>query len=89
MGYAVAAFEIENAPESTEEEAASEIVREEDREIGGAPGGSPAWPPRPGDDPIVALARASVESIVAHGHRLPPSRRRTPKSSPAGAPAPS
>ena len=71
VGYAVAAFEIENAPESTEEEAASEIVREEDREIGGAPGGSPAWPPRPGDDPIVALARASVESIVAQGTVFP------------------
>lgn len=71
MGYAVAAFEIEDAPESTEEEAASEIVREEDREIGGAPGGSPAWPPRPGDDPIVALARASVESIVARGTVFP------------------
>lgn len=76
VGYAVAAFEIEDAPESTEEEAA-EIVREEDREIGGAPGGSPAWPPRPGDDPIVALARASVESIVARGTVFPPSRRRT------------
>ena len=69
-GYAVAAFEIEDAPESTEEEAA-EIVREEDRESGGARGGSPAWPPHPGDDPIVALARASVESIVAQGTVLP------------------
>lgn len=71
VGYAVAAFEIEDAPESTEEEAAAEIVREEDREIGGARGGSPAWPPHPGDDPIVALARASVESIVAQGTVLP------------------
>ena len=54
VGYAVAAFEIENAPESTEEEAASEIVREEDREIGGAPAvrrrgrrapeTTPSWP---------------------------------------------
>ena len=54
VGYAVAAFEIENAPESTEEEAASEIVREEDREIGGllavrrrgrrAPETTPSWP---------------------------------------------
>ena len=71
VGYAVAAFEIEDAPESTEEEEAAEIVREEDREIGGARGGSPAWPPHPGDDPIVALARASVESIVAQGTVLP------------------
>ena len=71
VGYAVAAFEIEDAPESTEEEAASEIVREEDREISGTPGSSPAWPPHPGDDPIVALARASVESIVAQGTVFP------------------
>lgn len=71
VGYAVAAFEIEDAPGSTEEEAASEIVREEDREISGTPGGSPAWPPHPGDDPIVALARASVESIVAQGTVFP------------------
>ncbi|MFR7403707.1 MAG: AMMECR1 domain-containing protein [Coriobacteriaceae bacterium] len=46
-------------------------MREEDREIGGARGGSPAWPPHPGDDPSVALARASVESIVAQGTVLP------------------
>ena len=71
VGYAVAVFEIENTPESTEEEAASEIVREEDREIDTAPSGRAAWPPHPGDDPIVALARASVESIVAQGTVFP------------------
>lgn len=67
VGYAVAAFEIEDAPESTEEEAADEIVREENRRIDAAPDGAAAWPPRPGDDPIVALARASVESVVGRG----------------------
>lgn len=71
VGYAVAAFEIEDAPGSIEEEAASEIVREEDREIDTAPSGRAAWPPHPGDDPIVALARASVESIVARGAVFP------------------
>ncbi|WP_451917387.1 AmmeMemoRadiSam system protein A [Adlercreutzia rubneri] len=73
VGYAVAAFEIEDAPESTEEETASEIVRKEDRAKSATRVSveDAAWPPRAGDDPIVTLARASVESIVGRGTVLP------------------
>ncbi|MCI9261418.1 AmmeMemoRadiSam system protein A [uncultured Adlercreutzia sp.] len=57
VGYGVAAFEVEKAPTSTEAEAATEIREEEEhgRDI----------------DPLVALARASVESIVRDGRVLP------------------
>ena len=57
VGYAVAAFEVENAPGDTEAEVAAEIREREERgrDI----------------DPLVALARASVESIVRDGRVLP------------------
>lgn len=77
VGYAVAAFEVEDAPESTEEEVVEEGRLKSPPTEGGEEGadraesaGSAAWPPRSGDDSLVALARASVESIVRTGEVL-------------------
>ena len=72
VGYAVAAFEIEDAPGSTEEEAAAEIVREEDREIGAAPGGCAGL--------AAAPRRRPWPSWPSPGRAWSPSSRRAPSS---------
>lgn len=57
VGYAVAAFEVENVAGDTEAEVAAEVHEQEERgrDI----------------DPLVALARASVEHVVNTGQPLP------------------
>ena len=57
VGYAVAAFEVETCPGNTETEVAAELYESEEdgRNV----------------DPLVALARASVESVVSTGTVLP------------------
>ena len=74
VGYAVAAFELEDAPASTEDEVRWEVTAAEDRQAEAEEAAAaipPAWPPQPGDDPLVALARASVEHVVRTGRPLP------------------
>ena len=81
VGYAVAAFRVESVPSSTEDEVEREIRESTVRDIEGldrqaahsvaAEPSAESWPPQKGDDPLVALARASVESIVGAGTILP------------------
>lgn len=59
VGYAVAAFEVEAGPSSTEEEVEVELR------------GAHARGAQPTADPLVALARASVESTVCGKGPLP------------------
>ncbi|MEC4176325.1 AmmeMemoRadiSam system protein A [Adlercreutzia sp. R7] len=67
VGYAVAAFEVECSPSSTEEEVEAELMEADEAPVRGAHarGACSAV------DPLVALARASVESIVGTGQVLP------------------
>lgn len=73
VGYGVAAFEVECGPSSTEEEVVEEVAGggADDALNNGEVRGAHARRTPPAIDPLVALARASVESVVNTGNVLP------------------